>query len=371
MKRILNFAIVFLSLVASAHDFNDGTFAYDVKDSVSVIVFALDRQTISGDVIIPDHVTYNGKEYIVKKIGKKAFYYSQNVTNIYIPNTVTTIDNYAFYGCGAMKTITIPVSVHTVGSQVFSSLRTVYWNAKHTSGALDAFSSNSRVDKIVFGNTVEVIPSYICNNFKNITTVTIPNSVKTIGMNAFSGCSNLMTVVIGNSVTTINDNAFQDCRCLYNIKIPNSVTSIGQYAFNNCGGLKTVTLGKSLTFLGNNCFNGCENLKTIICKPQTPPTATDCFMPIHSVSVTLTVPTGCADAYKNSDDWKRLLFVEEKEFLYLEGDINDDEKVDGVDLNNLINHILGNDLWPNADLNHNGSIDGTDLNQMINTILGQ
>ena len=66
-----------------------------------------------------------------------------------------------------------------------------------------------------------------------------------------------------------------------------------------------------------------------------------------------------------------MLFVEEKEFLYLEGDINDDEKVDGVDLNNLINHILGNDLWPNADLNHNGSIDGTDLNQMINTILGQ
>ena len=119
------------------------------------------------------------------------------ITSITIPNSVTSIEDYAFDGCSSLTSITIPNSVTSIGDWAF-----------------DGCSS--------------------------LTSITIPNSVTSIGDGAFQSCSSLASVTISNSVTSIGGWAFQNCSSLASITIPNSVTSIGGNAFYGCSSLNSI-----------------------------------------------------------------------------------------------------------------------------------
>ena len=113
-------------------------------------------------------------------------------TSYTIPNTVTSIGNYAFSGCSGLTSVIIPRGVVTsIGNHAFSD----------------------------------------CSG---LTSVSIPKSVKSIGNSAFADCSGLTSISISNSVTSIGDYAFKGCSGLTSVTIPNSVTSIGDYAFEDC-----------------------------------------------------------------------------------------------------------------------------------------
>ena len=118
----------------------------------------------SKELIIPEKVDINGKEYTVVKITgnteKKEF------ESVVLPNSLIEIGNFAFYNCECLKEIKIPNSVKSIGSGTF----------------------------------------YRCSSLKEID---IPNSVESIGKWAFSGCSNLQTVIIPNSVKSIGGQAFE------------------------------------------------------------------------------------------------------------------------------------------------------------------
>ena len=175
----------------------------------------------SGDIVIPESVTYNGITYSVTSIGESAFQDCSSLTSITIPNSVTSIGDYAFSGCSGLTSVTIPNSVTSIGYMAF----------------------------------------YNCTG---LTSVTIPNSVTSIGGYAFSGCSGLTSVTIPNSVTSIGYMAFYNCTGLTSVTIPNSVTSIGWYAFEDCTGLTSVTIGNSVTSIGEDAFRGCNSLTSIV-----------------------------------------------------------------------------------------------------------
>ncbi len=68
----------------------------------------------TGNLVIPDSVTYGGITYAVTSIGDYAFDGCSGLTTVLIPNTVTSIDNYAFAGCSGltemwMKPTTPPI----------------------------------------------------------------------------------------------------------------------------------------------------------------------------------------------------------------------------------------------------------------------
>ena len=179
----------------------------------------------------------------VTSIGNYAFCGCSGLTSITIPNSVTSIGNYAFWGCSGLTSITIPDSVTSIGS----------W----------AFENCTGLTSITIPNSVTSIGSYAFYGCTGLTSITIPNSVTSIGDHAFDGCTGLRSITISNSVTSIEDDVFARCTSLTSITIPNSVTRIEDYAFAHCTGLTSITIPNSVTSIGNWAFLGCTGLTSI------------------------------------------------------------------------------------------------------------
>ena len=187
------------------------------SDGSSVSVAPNFSNNYTGDVVIPETVTYNGKTYSVTSIGNSAFYHCSGLTSVTIPNSVTSISGFAFIGCTGLTSVTIPNSVTSINSNAFdncSRLTSIIWNAKNYPAFSSALSSpfyniRSQITEFLIGDEVTSIPSYMCYEMSNLKSMTIPNSVTTIGSYAFKKCSGLSSVTIGNSVTSIGWDAIE------------------------------------------------------------------------------------------------------------------------------------------------------------------
>ena len=225
------------------------------------------------DLVIPDSVT---------TIGKWALYWCVSLTSVTIPDSVTTIGEEAFWGCESLTSVTIPDSVTTIGEEAFSycsSLTSVYiddiatWCNISFSGlgsnplyyADNLYLNNELVTDLTIPNGVTTIGNYAFNVCISLTSVTIPNSVTTIGNEAFSSCYSLKSVTIPDSVTTIGYRGFLNCYSLTSVTIPDSVTTIGERAFYNCSSLKSINIPESVTSIGEEVFYNCTGELIVNC----------------------------------------------------------------------------------------------------------
>lgn len=187
--------------------------------------------------------------------------------NTLIPNSVTSIGDFAFAGCSGLTSVIIPNSVTSIGSGAFAS----------------------------------------CSG---LTSVIIPNSVTSIGSYAFNGCSGLTSVSISNSVTSIGSHAFEDCISLTSVTIPSSVTIIGENAFYNCYSLTSIDIPNSVSTIGNYAFYGCSSLNDVYSYISDPSVITmGSFVFYHNsnnyYSRTLHVPFGSVAVYQVDTKWSR------------------------------------------------------------------
>ena len=231
-------------------------------------------------VTIPDSVTTIG-EYAfsdcnsltsvtignsVTTIGEYAFFRCKSLTSVTIPDSVTTIGDYAFWSCGSLTSVTIGNSVTTIGEEAFcdcDSLTSVTIPNSVTTIGNWAFSGCTSLTSVTIPDSVTTIGECAFNFCRSLTSVTIPDSVTTIGNRAFSYCDSLTSVTIPDSVTTIGEAAFADCRSLTSVTIPDSVTTIGDWAFSSCSSLTSVTIPDSVTTIGYRAFYYCDSLLSV------------------------------------------------------------------------------------------------------------
>ena len=180
----------------------------------------------------------------VKVIANNAFswcFYS--LKSIIIPDSVTSIGDYAFSECHSLKSINIPDSVTRIGYSAFKNC-----------GCLTSISIPPSVTTIEYGTFLG------CHSLRNIN---IPDTVTRIGRSAFEDCASLTSINIPPSLTTIEDGTFLCCHSLRNIYIPDTVTRIEDYAFSECNSLKNINIPNGVTWIGDSAFFYCNSLISI------------------------------------------------------------------------------------------------------------
>ena len=223
------------------------------------------------------------------------FLNGEEIKDLVIPNSVTSIGNYSFDGCSGLASVTIPNSVTSIGSWTFADC--------------------SGLTSVTIPNNVTSIGDFAFRGCSGLTSITIPNSVTSIGGFTFLGCSGLTSVTIPNSVTSIGRSAFY-CSGLTSITIPNSVVSIGESAFFGCSDLTSVTIGNDINSIGSNAFASCPEIKDVYSySEKVPKTGSDAFKDSYIEYATLHVPSSAVNAYKAAEPWKNF-----KSFVAIDGE---------------------------------------------------
>ncbi len=228
----------------------------------------------------------------VTSIGKEAFYYCQNLSEIIIPDGVTRIEDRTFVGT-FISSVKIPDAVTYIGEHAFAQTQ--------------------------------------------LTSLTLPANVEEIGKSAFANNSSLADLVLNDKLTEIPDFAFHDCEALTTLKMGKNITRIGKSAFYHCNYVEDLVLSESLVFIDELAFSDCHfskrihipaSVKTIkerafaeiwdatdvTCDAVNPPQlGADVFVNIaEGREVKLHVPKGSKSAYESADQWKNFVIVEEE-----------------------------------------------------------
>ncbi len=253
-----------LPLLTETEDglYTDGKMKFEIKDADgrTLSLKTLVEYDTYTSLDIPAYVNIKGKRYSVVEIGLTAFLgpdgnnglkKDTKLESITLPNTLQTIQDAAFIGCTALKSIFIPKNVSYIGEEA-------------------PFFFCDALKKI---EVDKANPNYDSRNNSNCIIQTKKGAV-------LVGCMNSV------------------------IPTDPDVTSIAPAAFIACTGLEKITIPANITKIGKRAFYYCNNLKELSCLSPTPPTLEDIdvFSFIHE-SCVLYVPKGCKETYANAENW--------------------------------------------------------------------
>ena len=231
------------------------------------------------DVVVQSSVEINGEAFPVTTIGEKAFMGS-NMTSIILPDTITTIQNGAFWKCVNLTSVEIPNTVKTIGRAAFgrcASLQKVVLPSKATIDA-EAFRSSGKlevIDGLHYGNSYQIkIGNYDLKGTGFLTFYLNGVAYNRVGKVTVWHCSSekeeieIPSLVKINGKTCVVDiignKAFANNRNLISVSIPNTVRGICAASFSGCSSLNSLTLAEGIFYIGNEAFSGCSNLKTVV-----------------------------------------------------------------------------------------------------------
>ncbi len=187
---------------------------------------------------------------------------------------VTTIGQYAFRGCAALREVVLPSSARTIGEGAFqncSALQTLTLPA----GIVDipAFMADGCRELVTLTNFSDqvgllTIGEAAFRGCAKLSSLVFPSTVRELGASAFENCLNLTEVQLPAGVSVISDSLFAECRKLKSVTLSGTVTAIGNGAFLNCQELLSFPFNEGLRQIGETAFSGCRNL-TVVLLPAT------------------------------------------------------------------------------------------------------
>lgn len=326
-KQILSAALMGAGLFALSANAADKTYningiLYSVLDETqgtAMVYEAANPETLSGDIVLPEKVTLDGKEYTLTEIDGTAFKDCAKITSMTLPSTITAIGLQAFNGCRAMKscnlqdtkitnlkvstflycssleTITIPATVTEYGLNPFmetlslkeikvaegcpvlTSIDGVLFSASKKS--LIAFPAGKSSEYVVPDGTDTIANSAFCmaRNLKNIT---FPESVTFIDNSAFLRCDSLKLITVPSKVNRMGSSTFAECKvaagevevpstctrmnqkgfyytAITSLKLPGTIGDVPNSTAQYCVKLRKVELEEGITMIGSSAFATC------------------------------------------------------------------------------------------------------------------
>ena len=210
----------------------------------------------------------------VKYIGRGVFFGCNALTKVKWSDCLETIAGMIFHNWDAQgndksillrDTLYIPATFKSnkqIGWWSFPNLDAVVWNAKHPTDPTRDWDSPLDIGsgyalsfkKIIFGDSVEYIPNYLCHEY-NGDSIVLPEGVKEIGKYAFQECKKMTYVSLPTTLQKIGSGAFESCVLLEKAELPENLTEIGANVFYNCNLLADVRIPERVTYIGENAFS--------------------------------------------------------------------------------------------------------------------
>lgn len=268
-KLLIGTALVFAANVAKAQTYEGLQYLIYNEGKSAMVAMPTSTTMISGELVIPQTVTLDGKDYPVTGIANLAFKDCTGITKVVLPATIDSIEYQAFNGCTALKSInlqdtkirelcvstflscsslesiTIPSTVVKIGINPFmatSALTSIEVAAGNT-----AYTSN---DGVLYTKDLKYLVS--CPGGKK--NVVIPEGVEVVGTHAFKGAL-VETVKMPESIVEIETYGFWDARQLQKIELPSKIEIIRSSAFRDCrAATGEIILPSTLRILQANAF---------------------------------------------------------------------------------------------------------------------
>jgi hypothetical protein len=295
----------------------------------------------SGSVAIPATVTYEGVTFEVKTIKSFSFSQCTDLSSISIPNSVTFIGDKAFYKTTGLTAVHISdvaawcnITFESKESNPLYYANHLYLNNEEIKDLVIPDSVTSIKKYAFFGCSLSSVhisdlvawcnisfenassnplnsAQHLYLNDEEIIDLIIPDSITNIRDYAFNGCCNLTSITIPNSVRRIGINAFKGCTKLTSVSIPNSVYSICKSAFEGCWDLSFVSIGSGVAFIDQYAFANCNSIKHVYCyASDVPTTDPDAFYNSGISYITLHVLGSSSGAYRRKSPWKSFMVIE-------------------------------------------------------------
>lgn len=268
--------------------------------------------SILDSITVPAKVRIDGIVYTVTGIGKTAFAYFSNLTNIELPSTLTSIGQSSFDGCAGLQNIKIPSSVRTIEERAFNDCSGLLivdipsgvnyigeyaFCRCHKLQSIEIPSTVTKIGKMAFFESNAVTPRLLIydngkkcygwvGDAKACVDIKIPEGVEEIGSYAIPYGNGLTSLEIPSSVTKIEKSAFSYCtgvkadlliydngtKCYgwlgdndlcTDVVIPDGVKEIGDEAFYYCTKMTNIEIPSSVTQMGDFAFYNCYNLESV------------------------------------------------------------------------------------------------------------
>ena len=243
------------------------------------------------DLVIPNSVT---------SIGWRAFADCSSLTSVTIPNSVTSIEGGAFYNCSSLTSVDAPAAFFDVPENGWPYYTKILRQVKVNSGELTenallfinrSYKTLQTLD--VSGVTNTEFADEAFKDCYSLQVLVLPEGLQKVGYMMVAGCKNLQAIDIPASVEEIEQSAFEDCRSIKSITFggasfgapgrfnaPAAVSQlkkIGNWAFYNAHELQHLDIPEGVEEIGDGAFYGCTYLEDMILPSSIRAIGDNCF----------------------------------------------------------------------------------------------
>lgn len=319
----------------------------------------VDGKAATGNIVVPNTITMNDVVCTVIGIADEAFNQNANLTGVTLNGDLQTIGSKAFAETN-ITALNMGAKVRQVGTDFHykaTKLATItvdennpYLCAENSllmtkdKKEVIGFPVANPATELIIPDEVELVRNDAVNRCKNLKRIVIGSGCKHIERNAFDNCTEATELILGDNIEDIGYQAFRSLKSVTELQFPKNLKFLYDYAFsftwslkeavlpeglewlcggalNRCDALERVVMPASLTWVGQEPFSNCGAMTELVSMAENPVgLTTELFNDATKYqTVTLYVPEGCIDNYRNANIWQKFVNIEEMPNTSIDG----------------------------------------------------